>query len=170
MEDQGAQGNRTKVAAASTTTSFTSYGFDPLMGRYPTVIEPNGRVILPAALRYPYGDRVAVMPGGEKYLMIQTPEVAQMVIKQMKRDRDKEFVPPRLSKRSYTETKYAPVDKQFRFVIPPDLRQAVGITEEIVICGAGECIEIWSAEQWEINERPYVGETALYFETFDGLE
>lgn len=169
MEQSGVQGGTEEKEGTSVATSFTPYGFNPLMGRYPTTIEANGRVVLPAALRYPYAEQVVVMPAGDKFLMIQTPFVAHLTIEKIKRERKDEFVHPRLGKRSFAENKYAPLDKQFRFVIPPEYRQAVGITEQIVICGAGECVEIWSAERWESDEAPYAGDTALFFETFEGL-
>lgn len=171
MEAKGTQRKTEDVAASSVATSFTTYGFDPLLGLYRTNIEPNGRVVLPSALRYPYDDTVVVMPWTGRFLMIQTPHVNHLVVEDMKdkAKRQPGVVPPRRGKRAQHSSSRVSLDKQFRFVIPPELRELAGIREQIVVCGAGESVEIWSAERYESDEAPFADDASLYFETFDGL-
>jgi MraZ protein len=40
------------------------------------------------------------------------------------------------------------LDRQGRFVLPPSLREAAGLTAEVVLVGAGNRIELWSPERW----------------------
>lgn len=159
------------MQGASIATSFTSYGFDPLVGLFRTNIEPNGRVVLPSALRYPYGGTVVVMPWSGRFLMVQTPHVNHLVVEDMKgRGKGQPgVVPARRGKRAQHSSSRVSLDKQFRFVIPPELRELAGIQEQIVVCGAGESVEIWSAERYETDEAPFADDASLYFETFDGL-
>lgn len=61
------------------------------------------------------------------------------------------------------------VDRQSRLVIPPALREQVGLGDQIVLAGAEETIEIWDAERYDDEVRPSLDEADLYFDTFDGL-
>lgn len=171
MEAKGTQRESEEVEATSLATSFTPYGFDPLLGLHRTNIEPNGRVVLPSALRYPYAGTVVLMPWAGQFLMVQTPYVNHLVIEAMKgKARAQQgVVPPRRGKRAQHTSSRVSLDKQFRFVIPPELREMAGIEEQIVICGAGEAVEIWSAERYETAETPFLNDDSLFFETFDGL-
>lgn len=171
MEAQGTQGKTEGVQGTSVATSFTPYGFDPLMGLFRTNIEPNGRIVLPSALRYPYDHTVVVMPWGGQFLMVQTPHVNHLVVEDMKGKAKNQagVVPPRRGKRSQHKSSRVSLDKQFRFVIPPNLREMAGINEQVVICGAGESVEIWSAERYETDEAPFLNDDSLFFDTFDGL-
>lgn len=159
------------MQGASLATSFTPYGFDPLMGLFPANIEPNGRVVLPSALRYPYAEAVVVMPWSDQFLMIQTPQVNHLVIEDMKgKGKGQQgVVPSRRGKRAQHKSRRVSLDRQFRFVIPPELRELAGIEDQIVVCGAGECVEIWSPERYEAAETPFAADDSLFFETFDGL-
>ena len=40
------------------------------------------------------------------------------------------------------------IDKQGRFLIPNNLREAAGLVKETVIIGVGTRIEIWDKEKW----------------------
>ncbi len=41
------------------------------------------------------------------------------------------------------------VDAQGRILIPPALRRYAGLERDVVVIGAGECLEIWSPEALE---------------------
>jgi MraZ protein len=53
-----------------------------------------------------------------------------------------------------------PVDKLGRILIPPTLREAVGIVEEITWAGTVERIEIWTPAKWaEVQKKARAGES-----------
>ena len=43
------------------------------------------------------------------------------------------------------------MDKQGRFLIPAKLREAAGLTKDIVTVGVLSKLEIWSKDKWEAN-------------------
>ncbi len=43
------------------------------------------------------------------------------------------------------------LDKQGRMLVPQILREYAGLTGDIVIIGAGDWAEIWSAERWKAH-------------------
>jgi MraZ protein len=53
------------------------------------------------------------------------------------------------------------IDGQGRIVVPSQLRQYAGITEEVVITGANTYLELWGKEQWAI-EKPSSQEEAWH--------
>ncbi|MDF7636714.1 division/cell wall cluster transcriptional repressor MraZ [Leuconostocaceae bacterium ESL0958] len=56
----------------------------------------------------------------------------------------------------------ATLDKQGRVILPPNLKDHGQIEKEVVITGAGDSFEIWSAANWQA----YTAETA---EDFDDI-
>lgn len=55
----------------------------------------------------------------------------------------------RIRQRIFAQAEEVDLDKQGRFVIPEYLRSYAGILEDIVVIGAGDHFEIWSAPEWE---------------------
>ena len=49
----------------------------------------------------------------------------------------------------FSQAEEVDCDKQGRFVVPTYLRDYAGITEEIVIIGAGDHFEIWDKDEWD---------------------
>ena len=41
------------------------------------------------------------------------------------------------------------LDKQGRALLPQTLREAAGLEKDVVLCGVGNRIEIWSKEKWD---------------------
>mgnify|MGYP005863645307 CR=1 FL=1 len=49
----------------------------------------------------------------------------------------------------FSRSHQAEVDAQGRILIPPALRRFAGLERDVVVIGAGECLEIWSPEALE---------------------
>ena len=50
------------------------------------------------------------------------------------------------------------LDRQGRVLIPQALRQYANLTDEIILLGAGNFLELWDRQQWEQIEKPFVEE------------
>ena len=46
----------------------------------------------------------------------------------------------------------ASIDKQGRMVLPKDLRAFAGITDEVVLAGQDDYLELWAPEKWAPQE------------------
>ena len=53
-------------------------------------------------------------------------------------------------KRDFFSTAYdLEIDKQFRIVLPPILREYAGLEKDIITVGMGTRLEIWDKQAWE---------------------
>jgi MraZ protein len=59
------------------------------------------------------------------------------------------------------------IDGQGRIVVPSQLRQYAGITEEVVITGTNTYLELWGKEQWAIEKRSSQEEAWHTIETME---
>jgi MraZ protein len=44
------------------------------------------------------------------------------------------------------------LDKQGRILVPIMLREKNALDGTVVVCGRGECLEIWNPQRWEVEE------------------
>lgn len=51
-------------------------------------------------------------------------------------------------------------DKQGRVVVPPNLRELVGLSGEVVITGLNTYMEVWNPEEWEMECQQVEGDDA----------
>lgn len=131
-------------------------------------VDAHGRVSMPAAYRPAFTDgslRMAAVR--DRNLEFWTPETFELVLSHKRRLGSPRLSGPRGLKMFQARTARVAIDKQFRFVIPPALRERIGLDpagDRIVLAGAGEAIEVWSAAAWaeldhsgEIDDLEYGG-------------
>lgn len=118
------------------------------IGEYEHTVDAKGRVIMPAKLRDDIGEKFILTKGldGCLFAYSQTEwtnfeEKLKTLPLTNKNARD--FVRFFLSGAIECE-----IDKQGRFLIPNNLREAAGLVKETVIIGVGTRIEIWDKEKW----------------------
>jgi MraZ protein len=155
-------------ALGAATPALPAYGHAPFHGTYRLKLDGTGRVALPAALKGAFADRALVRAFRDRYLMVWTPLGFEAVVDKLVEANPTGLVDPRTRKRFHIGTSDVSVDKQSRFVIPPDLRTQVGLGERIVLAGSIETIEIWSAEAFEA-EQATLDDVDLFFDGFEGL-
>ena len=120
-----------------------------LIGEYEHSLDAKGRLIMPAKLRQDMGDKFIVTKGldgclfafsQEEWLNFETKLKALPLSDKNARN----FVRFFLSGATECE-----LDKQGRFLIPNNLRNAAGLEKEVVIIGVGTRLEIWNKNTWE---------------------
>lgn len=150
---------------ATTSSALPPYGHAPFLGTFNCKLEATGRLALPADLRGPFGATAVVRPHRRAYLNLWTPTAFRLVA-------DEFFasgvVDPRTRKRFHMSATEVSVDRQRRLVIPPELRQRVGLGEQVVLAGSIETIEIWSTEAF-IDEEKAFDDADLALDGFEGL-
>ncbi|MBO4590985.1 MAG: division/cell wall cluster transcriptional repressor MraZ [Eubacterium sp.] len=124
-----------------------------MKGTYKHNIDTKGRLIIPAKIRDSLGSSFVITEGIDDCLSMYSLEEWENFTEKLDRQsNNKEKV--RMLKR-YFRSKAADVemDSQGRVVVPQDLRDAVGITKEVVIIGAGEKAEIWDKAKWDALQK-----------------
>ena len=120
-----------------------------LIGEYEHSLDVKGRLIMPAKLREDMGEKFIITKGLDGCLFgfsqnewTNFEEKLKTLPLTNKNARD--FVRFFLSGAMECE-----IDKQGRFLIPANLREAAGLEKEAVIIGVGTRLEIWSRDKWK---------------------
>ena len=119
-----------------------------LIGEFEHSLDAKGRLIMPAKLRESIGENFVVTKGLDGCLFaFSITEWANFEEKlkslPLSNRNSREFTRFFLSGATECE-----IDKQGRFLIPNNLREAAGLIKEVVIIGVGTRIEIWDKEKW----------------------
>lgn len=137
-------------------------------GNHTTKLEPNGRLILPSPFKHAFSGQARLRAQRDRYLMLWTDSAFKLIAKDIQAQA-RATGAVRSLKLFKQSTATVQVDRQSRLVIPPALREQVGLGDQIVLAGAEETIEIWDAQRYDDEVRPSLDEADLYFDTFDGL-
>lgn len=151
------------VVAAAPDRSLPNFS-----GNHATKLEPNGRLILPAPFKSAFGGQARIRPQRDQYLNLWTDPVFDRIAEEYKARADATGA-VRALKLFQQSTATVQVDRQSRLVIPPALRELVGLGDQVVLAGSAETIEIWDAQRYDDEVRPSLDDADLFFDTFDGL-
>ena len=123
-----------------------------LMGEFEHTLDAKGRISMPAKLRKDMGDTFILTKGldgclfafsREEWLNFETKLKALPLSDKNARN----FV--RFFLAGATECE---LDKQGRFLIPNNLRQAASLEKEAVIIGVGTRLEVWDKATWHSKD------------------
>ena len=120
-----------------------------LIGEYEHSLDVKGRLIMPVKLRQDMGEKFIITKGldgclfafsQEEWLNFET----KLKTLPLSDKNARNFVRFFLSGATECE-----LDKQGRFLIPNNLRNAANLEKEVVIIGVGTRLEIWNKQTWE---------------------
>ena len=119
-----------------------------LIGEFEHSLDAKGRLIMPAKLRDDIGENFVVTKGLDGCLFAFS-------ISEWNNFEEKLKSLPLSNRNSREFTRFflsgateCEIDKQGRFLIPLNLREAANLEKEAVIIGVGTRIEIWSKDKW----------------------
>ena len=120
-----------------------------LIGEFEHSLDAKGRLIMPAKLREAIGHKFVVTKGLDGCLFAFSIEEWSNFEEKLKslplsNRNSREFTRFFLSGATECE-----IDKQGRFLIPNNLREAAKLEKEAVIVGVGTRLEIWDKETWQ---------------------
>ena len=120
-----------------------------LIGEYEHSLDVKGRLIMPAKLRQDIGEKFIITKGLDGCLFVFSQNEWLNFETKLKSlplsDRNaRNFVRFFLSGATECE-----IDKQGRFLIPSNLREAAKLTKDTIIIGVGTRLEIWDKDTWE---------------------
>ena len=126
-------------------------------GNYRYSLDDKNRVIIPIKFREVLAsggiDKLFLIRGDNQLHLIPYPAYIELSDKLKSWDITMESKQDYL-RRLYAESFEVVPDKQGRIMLRPDLCQETGITQEVVILGVLDRMEIWSPEKWrEFREK-----------------
>lgn len=120
-----------------------------LIGRIDHSIDAKGRYIVPSRYRTDLGEHFVVTEGVGGCLFVFTLEQWEIVARSLAELPADDEATLRF-KRDFFSTAYdLEIDKQFRIVLPPILRERAGLDKDIITIGMGTRLEIWDKQAWE---------------------
>ncbi len=113
-------------------------------------MDERGRVPLPPVYRDAFREGVVLSQGHpDRCLRVYTRGAFEAQASEftadsamLQRGRD-------LRRAFFASARSAELDKQNRILIPPPLRQWARLDRQVLVIGAGECLEIWDPAAWE---------------------
>lgn len=119
------------------------------LGQYQHNLDEKGRLMIPAPFRQTLeGNGAYITQGFDHCLMVLTESYFQQVYERIN---SMNLADPtaRLLRRLVLSNAYpVELDKVGRIVIPPTLREYVGLNGETTVAGQGEYFEIWTPAEW----------------------
>jgi MraZ protein len=119
-------------------------------GTFEHTLDAKNRLTVPSKFRSTLAGTVFLVKGAEPCLSVYPAEtydaMAQAALAQMN--------PLSSQKREFSRLFYAnamsmELDGAGRIMLPPRFMEHVGITREVVVAGAGDCLELWDRATWE---------------------
>jgi MraZ protein len=118
-------------------------------GEFQHTIDPKGRIIIPSAFREELNVKFMMAKGLEECLFIFSMPRWNSLVEKL------ETLPlSNNNARSFTRFFFSSaaqceMDKNFRILVPQELRSHAKLEKDISIVGVGNRVEVWSKEKWE---------------------
>lgn len=116
-----------------------------MTGKYAHSVDPKGRLFVPAKLRDELGDVFYVTLGLDHCLSVYTQDGWDAVTEKYN---NLPISQARRMRFLFANAAKCEPDKQGRFLIPTDLRDYAGLTQEVMFIGLGNHAEIWDADAY----------------------
>lgn len=173
MEARGADEREMGGAATEVRPRANVFGHAAFAGTYRTRLEASGRLVVPAALRGPLvaAGEAHVLPRRTDCLHLFAPQGFEVMVDTVVAQQGGGVVDPEIRLRFFKAAPRVSVDRQARLVVPPELRERIGIEGEadLVLAGAVERIEIWPARRFDEVEAQKLGDLDLLLDGHGGL-
>lgn len=173
MEVRGDAGQELGGGTTATAARANVFGHESFAGTYRTRLEASGRLVVPSALRGPLvaAGQAHVLPRRTDCLYLFAPQGFEVMVDDVVAQQGGGVVDPEIRLRFFKAAPRVSVDRQARLVVPPELRERVGIEgeAEVVLAGAIERIEIWPARRFDELEANKMGDLDLLLDGHGGL-
>jgi len=119
------------------------------LGQYRHNIDEKGRLTIPARFRDLLVDGAFMTQGFDHNLRLLTEAAFTSLYQKLSQLNTADSVTRELRRLLFANASQVEIDRIGRILIPQFLRDTAGLSNEAVIVGVGESIEIWSPEFWE---------------------
>ena len=119
------------------------------LGQFYHNLDAKGRLTVPARFRDDLAAEPCVlMQGFDQNLMLMTYSHFQQLSRRVKGTTITDPTSRLLRRLLYSTAHDVELDRSGRILVPPFLREAIGLDSEAVIIGTGDFIEIWTSDLW----------------------
>ena len=123
-----------------------------LLGEYEHTIDDKNRLTLPARFRQSFEDGVVITRGIEPCLAVYTQEGWEDFVSSSLAGLDRFSREARDMKRYlFSATVESELDKQGRVTLPTGLMAKAGLGRDVIVAGAGDCLEVWDRDAWRVR-------------------
>jgi MraZ protein len=120
-----------------------------LHGEYEHTIDDKNRLTLPARFRQSFADGVVVTRGIDACLAVFTKEGWEDFSSSRLTGLDRFSREAREMRRYlFSATVESELDKQGRVTLPAGLMAKADLGREVIVAGAGDCLEVWDRDAW----------------------
>lgn len=119
------------------------------LGEYTHTIDDKGRLTIPAKFRGELAAGLVVTRGFDQNLMLFPMDGWQELAEGIARRPLSDESVRAFRRRVFSGAIDLVPDRQGRILLPPYLREFAGISNEVVIAGMYNYLEIWSSEAWQ---------------------
>jgi hypothetical protein len=120
---RSAGGTAQAVLAEPAPSRLPAFGHEPFSGWANGRLEPNGRLIIPAAFRYAFTEGLLYLRARRsECLVAYTPTAFRLLVDDALASNSGGVVDPRMRQDVYMFAPKATIDRQFRVVLPAELR------------------------------------------------
>ncbi|WP_430593065.1 division/cell wall cluster transcriptional repressor MraZ [Humidisolicoccus flavus] len=132
------------------------------LGTHTPRLDEKGRVILPAKFRDELGAGMVLTRGQERCLYVFSTREFEQVHERIRQAPLTSRAARDFMRLFLSGASNEVADKQHRITIPQALREYAGLERDLVVIGAGDRAEIWSATAWD---EYYAANEAAFSET-----
>lgn len=118
-------------------------------GEFEYKIDDKGRIPVPPKFRNELKDGVVLAPGIEKCLTAYTPVEWKKLAASLTEGSLTRSKMRKLNRALFATAFNTKIDNQGRIAIPAPLKEHAGISEDVVVAGANNYLEIWNKSSWE---------------------
>jgi MraZ protein len=130
-----------------------------LVGSLQRAVDAKGRIILPREFRSDFEGGLMVTKGLDNCLLLYPMREWENLVGRIDEMPSGSESTRRFTRLFFANAHHLMPDGQGRVLVPPRLREMVGIKNEVVIVGLSNKAEVWEPERWSIytseNEEHY---------------
>jgi MraZ protein len=121
-------------------------------GIYDLTLDDRGRLAVPARYRHLFERGAMLVQGLDGQVELWT--VEGYTTSSLEYTEEPMTTPEgrRLRRQRYGPAWNVELDRQGRVLVPTKLREKGALDGAVVVCGRGECLEIWNPQRWEAEE------------------
>jgi len=124
-------------------------------GTFDYSLDAKNRLTVPARFRAALGEGVVMAKATEPCVQLWRPEDHARFVAAAMDGMNPAGPQARKMRRFYNaNSQETELDGAGRVMVPAFLMEAAGLSKEVVVTGAGDCLEVWDRGRWnEVNER-----------------
>src|SRR5438876_11766670 len=122
-----------------------------LTGTYPRTLDEKKRLVFPKRVREQLRepDRLFVGPGPDQCLWLYAQENLERLAEQLDKAPATDAEARVFRRLYFAQTEAVDVDRNGRILVPERLTQFAGLTQEVVLIGVRDHLELWDASRWQ---------------------